>query len=390
MPHRRLLSKPFGRNPVNLFALAPPAVRALVERLTWPTYRAGQVLRWLYRERARAIDEMTNLSKPDRAALRAEAEIARFSPDGPLFRSTDGTRKFLFELGGGLTVESILIPDGRRLTLCVSTQVGCTLDCGFCLTGQLGLKKNLAAHEIVDQVLTVLDRLDAEERLTNLVFMGMGEPLANFDAVADAVTRLTDTTWGVGIAPRRITLSTAGLATRLQDAIDLGVNLAVSLNAPTDSLRAQLMPAANRIAPLPDLLAACRALRLSDRDRLTFEYVLLAGINDREEQAAQLATLLRDLRCKINLIPFNEFPGSSYRRPEQAAIHRFQLRLRRAGYDVLVRRSRGPDVLGACGQLGNGAPHASTPILTPARRLVTNHSRQAARAHATQSTNGRT
>jgi 23S rRNA (adenine2503-C2)-methyltransferase len=372
---------------MNLLTFTPTAAGALVEALGWPSYRASQLLRWLYRVRVRDIDQMTNLSKSDRAKLRAQAAIGRFSQAGPLFQSTDGTSKYLFDLGDGLTVESILIPDGRRLTLCLSTQVGCTLDCGFCLTGRMGLKRNLAAHEIVDQVLTVMDRLAPDERLTNLVLMGMGEPLANFDAVADAVTRLTHPIWGAGFAPRRITVSTAGLASRLQDAIDLGVNLAVSLNAPTDALRAQLMPAANRIAPLPDLMDACRALVLADRDRLTFEYVLLADVNDREEQAAQLAALLRDVRCKINLIPFNEFPGSPYRRPEQLAIHRFQLRLRQAGYDVLVRRSRGRDVLGACGQLGHGAPEVPTPVLTPARRLVRNQKARSQRSTSPQATN---
>lgn len=373
--------------PLNLLTLNAASAQALVRRLNWPPYRTTQLLRWLYRERAREIDQMTNLSKTDRADLRAEAGIVRFPVEGPMFRSTDGTRKFLFDLEDGLTVESILIPDGHRLTLCLSTQVGCTLDCGFCLTGRMGLKRNLATHEIVDQVLTVMDRLTPDEHLTNLVLMGMGEPLANFDAVADAVIRLTHPTWGAGISLRRITVSTAGLASRLQDTIDLGVNLAVSLNAPTDALRTQLMPAANRIASLPDLLAGCRTLVLPDRDRLTFEYVLLAGINDRDEHATQLASLLRNIRCKINLIPFNEFPGSPYRRPDQTMVHRFQLRLRQAGYDVLVRRSRGLDVLGACGQLGNGPPETPTSVLTPARRLVTNQLRRSERPQTPRPTN---
>ena len=376
-----------GSPPLNLLTLNEPLARQFVGGLGWPVYRATQLLRWLYRERGRELDRLTNFSKTDRALLQRKTRLTRFALDGAVFRSADGTRKFLFDLSEGLTVESILIPDGQRLTLCLSTQVGCTLNCGFCLTGRMGLKRNLAAHEIVDQVLTVMDRLGPDERLTNLVLMGMGEPLANFDAVADAITRLTHPTWGAGLTPRRITVSTAGLAARLQDAIDLGVNLAVSLNAPTDSLRRELMPAASRLASLPDLLAACRALTMADRDRLTFEYVLLAGVNDREEQAAQVATLLRDIRCKLNLIPFNEFPDTPYRRPDQTTIHRFQQRLRQAGYDVLVRRSRGQDVLGACGQLGNGPPDAPTPALTPARRLVTNQRRRSARSPGSRPTN---
>lgn len=365
-------SKPKPLAPLNLLTLNPTTAQALAAKLGWPAYRATQLLRWLYRERVRNIEQMTNLSKADRGRLSAIAHIERFPATAPSFKSADGTRKFLFTLADGLTVESVLIPDGPRLTLCLSTQVGCTLDCGFCLTGQMGLRRNLASHEIADQVLTVLDSLDASDQLTNLVLMGMGEPLANFDAVADAVKRLANPSWGLGFSTRRMTLSTAGLASRLQDAVNLGVNLAVSLNAPTDVLRTRLMPAANRIAPLPELLDACRKLTIPERSRITFEYVLLAGINDREEQAAQVATLLRSIPCKINLIPFNDYPGSPYRRPDQTAVHRFQLRLRSAGYDVLVRRSRGRDVLGACGQLGQLAQASSLPVLTPAPRLVRN------------------
>ncbi|MCS6318684.1 MAG: radical SAM protein [Nitrospira sp.] len=188
--------------------------------------------------------------------------------------------------------------------------------------------------------------------MTNLVFMGMGEPLANLDAVADAVTRLTNKTWGLGFSGRRITISTAGLASRIKDVAPLKVNLAISLNATTDALRHQLMPAANRLHSLDALLAACRAYPLADRDRLTFEYVLLAGINDRAEDATRLVKLLRGLRCKVNLIAFNPFPGNPYRRPSDAVIDTFQDTLRRGHVDVYLRRSRGRDVLGACGQLG--------------------------------------
>ena len=212
---------------LNLLTLSEDAAEELARRLTWPRYRSRQVLRWLYRRRARTIDAMTDLAHEQRARLKAIASIQRLGPPQRL-QSYDGTTKFLFTLDDGLTVESVLIPDGRRLTLCLSTQVGCTLDCGFCLTATMGLRRNLRAHEIVDQVLSVQDYLGAGHRLSNVVMMGMGEPLANFDAVSDAVRRLTNSTWGVGVPARRITISTAGLGSRLRDAAALGVTLAVS------------------------------------------------------------------------------------------------------------------------------------------------------------------
>lgn len=359
MPARGAASTP--PSPVNLLSLDRQAVERLTDDLGWPRYRATQLRRWLYQKRVREIGRMTDLPKADRDRLAALARIGRFE-ESPILRSADGTRKFLFRLEDGLQVESVLIPEEDRLTLCLSTQVGCTLDCGFCLTGTMGLKRNLRAHEIVDQALSVQDRLEPGERLTNLVLMGMGEPLANFAEVSEAIARLTDSDWGVGIPPRRITLSTAGLASRLQDVAALGVNLAVSLNATTEAQRDRLMPAVNRRYPLKVLLDACRAYPLPPRQKLTFEYVLLAGENDGEEDAKRLVRLLQGIRCKINLIPFNPFEGSPYRRPEDAAVRRFQAVLRRAGLDAFIRKSKGRDVLGACGQLGE------TPLVTPARR----------------------
>ncbi|MES4786471.1 MAG: 23S rRNA (adenine(2503)-C(2))-methyltransferase RlmN, partial [Nitrospiraceae bacterium] len=195
-------------------------------------------------------------------------------------------------LQDGLIIESVLIPDAHRLTLCVSTQVGCTLDCSFCLTGTMGLKRNLKAHEIVEQILMVQDQLKPETRLSSLVFMGMGEPLANLEAVKDAIVRITNPTWGLSIPARRITLSTAGLASRLKDAAALGVNLAISLNATTNGQRDRLMPAVNRLSPLEQLISACRSYPLPPRRRLTFEYVLLSGVNDTDQDAKRLIKLL--------------------------------------------------------------------------------------------------
>ena len=349
--------------PTNLLALDEEGLGRLVHQFGWPRYRAGQILRWLYQRRATDINQMTDLGQLERTALASHATIQR-TAGCTVFRSIDHTRKLILVLSDGLTVETVLIPDEDRLTLCVSTQVGCTLDCGFCLTGTMGLKRNLKSHEIVEQVLTAQDHLDPGERITNLVFMGMGEPLANMEALSEAIRRLTNKLWGLGWSPRRMTVSTAGLASRLKDIAPLGVNLAISLNATTDDQRTRLMPAANGIASLKTLLAACRRYPLPPTRRLTFEYVLLAGVNDDGDDARRLAKLVRGIACKINLIPFNEFPGNPFRRPSEQDISAFQTILRQAGLDAFVRKSRGRDVLGACGQLGNLSPEYTERALT--------------------------
>ncbi len=349
---------------MDLLTLDLASAEQLVRDLGWPRYHAQQILRWVYRKRVREIGAMTDLSKSQRSRLAAIAWIGR-TDTSDILRSEDGTSKFLLRLQDGLIVETVLIPDSGRLTLCLSTQVGCTLDCGFCLTGRMGLKRNLKAHEIVEQVLTVQDHLEPEQRVTNLVLMGMGEPLANLDAVGQAVTRLTNASWGLGFSARRMTLSTAGLAPRLREVAALGVNLAVSLNATTNAQRDALMPAVNRLHPLEDLMAACRDYPLPPRRRLTFEYVLLAGVNDREQDARRLAKLLNGIRCKVNLIPFNEFPGSGFRRPDDTEVLRFQSVLRQAGFDAFIRKSMGRDVLGACGQLGSLPGRPAAVAFTP-------------------------
>ncbi len=336
----------------NLLAFTFTEISVLVDQLGWPAFRAKQILQWLYQHRAKKISLMSNLSKKDRERLQSISTIER-ATSPTVISSQDGTRKLLFPLENGLAIESVLIPDYPRLTLCISTQVGCTVDCSFCLTGQMGLKRNLKAHEIMEQVLTAQDLLAEGERITSLVFMGMGEPLANIDAVTEAITRITNTQWGVGIPARRVTISTAGFAPRLQAVAGLGVNLAISLNASTNAQRDHLMPMVNKLHPLPELLDACRAYPVDPNRRLTFEYVLLRGENDSLEDAKRLIHLLKGIRCKINLIPFNEFPGSPFRRPSDGAIENFQAILRQGQYDVFLRKSRGRDILGACGQLGN-------------------------------------
>ena len=349
--------------PTNLLALDEEGMSRLVEQFGWPAYRIGQILRWLYQHRVKDINQMTDLGQAERTALASLAMIPR-AAGCTVFRSIDHTRKLVLMLNDGLTVETVLIPDEDRLTLCVSTQVGCTLDCGFCLTGTMGLKRNLKSHEIMEQVLTAQDLLGPGERITNLVFMGMGEPLANMEALSEAIRRLTNKPWGLGWSPRRITVSTAGLAARLKDIARLGVNLAISLNATTDDQRATLMPAVNGIASLKTLLAACRRYPLPPTRRLTFEYVLLAGVNDHVDDARRLTKLVRGIACKINLIPFNGFPGNPFRRPSEGAISAFQAIVRQAGLDVFIRKSRGRDVRGACGQLGSLSPEYAVRALT--------------------------
>lgn len=352
---------------LNLIALSADEMKSLVQELGWPRYRTIQILRWLYQYRVLDIEAMTNLSKADRARLKEVAMIHRMSSSPPRMASDD-TGKFVWNLEDGLAVETVLIPEGRRRTLCLSSQVGCTLDCGFCLTAEMGLKRSLRAHEIVGQVMNVQSYLPEGEHLTSLVFMGMGEPLVNFEPVAEAIHRLTNIEWGLGFSPRRITVSTAGWLPRFPDVRRLGVNLAISLNATTDEQRARLMPAVNGRYNIDQLLEACRHYTQFSERPLTFEYVLLAGINDSPDDAKRLVSLLRGIRCKVNLIPFNEFPGNRFQRPAPDVIKNFQGIVRNKGLDVFLRKSRGDDVLGACGQLGRSAAEVLKSTTTNKRR----------------------
>jgi len=315
-----------------------------------PTYRARQIWQWLYQKRALSFVEMTNLAAQDRAALDLEFSISRLA----VIRreiSADGTVKFLFGLEDGHNIESVLIPESKRLTLCISTQAGCGLGCAFCATALLGLKRNLRAREIIDQVLEVSRILSSDQRITHVVLMGMGEPLANYGETIKALEILTDTTWGIGISPRRVTLSTVGLIPQIQKLMaDTRVNLAISLHAPNDELRSRLVPI-NRKYSLQQLMDCCRALPIPRRKRITFEYVLLRGINDSPEHARQLCELLEGIRCKVNLIPFNPHPQSLFERPGDPEIERFREVLTARGLQVNVRRPRGDDIQAACGQL---------------------------------------
>jgi 23S rRNA (adenine2503-C2)-methyltransferase len=330
-------------------ALTPRALRIWLAEQCAPSYRANQILAWIYRRRAPSFAAMSDLPRDLREQLAAHFSLPTLQP-ALIAHSRDHTRKLLFRLDPEAAIESVLIPDLPRLTLCISSQAGCGMGCTFCATARLGLLRNLTAAEIAGQVLAAQEQLRADERISNIVFMGMGEPLANYDNVVAAIELLT-AEWGVGFSGRRITVSTVGLVPAMQRLVrDTHVNLAVSLSGTTDAQRARLMPV-NRRYPLATLMAMCRALPIPQRRRITFEYVMLAGINDTLDDATRLAVLLRGIRAKVNLIPFNPFPESALASSSAPTIARFQERLLTAGVHATVRQSRGRDIQAACGQL---------------------------------------
>jgi 23S rRNA (adenine2503-C2)-methyltransferase len=334
----------------NIKDLSLKEVTAHLAQRGEPAYRAQQVWQWLFQKRANSFAQMTNLPTLFRERLDQEFTISRLAVQRKV-ESRDGTVKFLFTLTDGQNIESVLIPETNRLTLCISTQAGCGFGCVFCATARLGLKRNLTSGEIVDQVLEASRTLAPDLRITNVVLMGMGEPLANYAQTLRAIEVMTDTSWGIGISPRRITLSTVGLVPQIRKLMnETSVNLAISLHAPTDAIRARLMPI-NRKYSLKDLMDCCRALPIPRRKRITFEYVLLRGVNDSLECAHELCELLSGIRCKINVIPFNPHPGSSFQRPSDQSIEAFQQALFQRGLQVNLRRPRGDDIAAACGQL---------------------------------------
>ncbi len=333
-----------------------------------PRYRAAQVLAWVHHRGADDFAAMSNLGKAFRRRLGETFAIAPLVPTH-VANATDGTRKMLFALtpegtsARAASIESVLIPQTDRpggardrLTLCISSQAGCGMGCGFCATARMGLVRNLRPAEIVGQV-RAAQRLAAPATVTNVVLMGMGEPLANYDAVRLALDVLT-AEWGYAISPRRITVSTVGLAPLIPRFIaESRVNLAVSLHGTTDAQRERLVPV-NRRYPLATLLAACREVPLARRKRITFEYVMLAGENDADADARRLVGLLHGLRAKVNLIPFNPFPDAGYAPSPRARIVRFQEILLGHGVHATVRESRGRDIQAACGQLAVARPAA--------------------------------
>jgi len=317
-------------------------------------FRARQVLRWMHRFGVADFDAMTDIAKSLREKLKAEAVVVPPAVVSDRV-SEDGTRKFLFDVGGGNAVETVFIPEDDRGTLCVSSQAGCALDCAFCSTGKQGFNRNLTVAEIIGQLWQANRALGADPKgdriISNVVMMGMGEPMANFENVVTALRLMLDDN-AYGLSRRRVTVSTSGLVPamdRLRD--ECPVALAVSLHAPNDALRDQLVPI-NQKYPLVELMAACRRyLDKAPRDFVTFEYVMLEGINDTDAHARELLALVRDVPCKFNLIPFNPFPASPFKRSTAERVRRFAEILMAAGIVTTTRKTRGDDIDAACGQL---------------------------------------
>ena len=313
-------------------------------------YRAGQIVRWIYKRGVLDFGEMTDLAKDLRIKLQQSFAITL----PQIVRSdvsTDGTRKFVLRLEDGREIESVFIPDTPAQTFCISTQVGCAMGCAFCLTGKMGLVRNLTAGEIVGQVFLMARELNLLDKRFNIVLMGMGEPLHNYDQTMKALAILSEPD-GFAISPRRITLSTVGASDRLERfATETPMpNLAISLHATTDEMRDRLVPV-NRKYKLNELLDVCRRFPLKRRNRITFEYVLLAGVNDTPDDARRLVRLMRGIRSKINLIPLNEAAGIPFKRPADERVNRFAQILADSHLTVSVRKSRGRDIRAACGQL---------------------------------------
>jgi len=340
--------------PVNLMNMDLKSMQTFFTDIGEQRFRAVQIIKWIHQIGSTDFDVMTNLSKGLRASLKQHATIT--PPEVSLHqKSSDGTHKWLIRMHDGNSVETVFIPDGKRGTLCVSSQVGCALNCSFCSTATQGFNRNLSVAEIIGQVWVAFRELGyqhgGDRIITNVVMMGMGEPLMNFDAVVSAMSLMLED-HAYGLAWKRVTLSTAGVVPRLAELKQHSpVSLAVSLHAPTDELRDQLVPL-NRKYPLQQLLAACRQhLEGSKKRHITFEYVMLAGVNDSAQQAHQLAKLLSGMSAKINLIPFNPYPGSRYQPSDRDTIDHFHGILLRHGLVCTTRRTRGEDIAAACGQL---------------------------------------
>lgn len=341
---------PAKLNKINLLDFDRKGLEAFFVEIGEKPFRATQLLKWIYQEGVEDFSQMSNLSK----ALRSQL-AEQYSLDVPEIVleqiASDGTRKWVLETSCGNRIETVFIPEEGRGTLCVSSQIGCALACTFCSTAQQGFNRNLTTAEIIGQLFAAQKRLGSEQKITNVVMMGMGEPLLNFDNVVAAMHLMMDD-FAYGLSKRRVTISTSGIVPamyRLTEVCD--VSLAVSLHAVTDELRDELVPI-NKKYPLKELLAACRDnVKLSPRRRITFEYVMLQGVNDSVQDAKTMIKLLKNVPSKINLIPFNPFPNSSYRCSSSEAIDRFRAVLHNAGMVTTIRKTRGDDIDAACGQL---------------------------------------
>lgn len=345
---------PVENKPVNFYSLTLEDLKAYLKGKGKEQFRAQQIFKWVYEQRIIEPEQMTNLSKDFRASLPA---ILSFELPKVLthLKSIDGTQKFLFDMGSGQSVEAVVIPSEGRLTLCISSEVGCNIGCKFCFTGKQKLKRRLRTEEIVGQFMQVHDRLGEGQRITNIVFMGMGEPLDNPEAVFKTID-VVHSPWGINLSRKKITVSTSGIVPEMWRVADAKVRLAVSLNAPNDEIRTQVMPI-NKRWNTTELLAACKEYTRITKDKVTFEYVLMKGVTDQVEHARQLVKLVREVPCKINIIPFNEHPGSGYERPSDEAVEAFHSELIRLNAHVLLRRSMGRDIYAACGQLTSQIPN---------------------------------
>ena len=342
---------------VNLLGMTRAQLESFFTEIGEKKFRAQQVMKWIHHQGVRDFQDMTNLGKTLRDRLSQTAEITPPLIDSQQ-DSADGTRKWAIKVSGGALVEAVLIPEGDRATLCVSSQVGCSLDCKFCSTGKQGFQRDLTAAEIIGQVWLAIDSYDGWQSgkgrvVTNVVMMGMGEPLLNFDNVVSSMELMCDDL-AYGLSKRKVTLSTSGVVPALDQLADLSdVSLAISLHAPNDAIRDQIVPI-NKRYPIAKLLSSARAYIDAQTDKkrvVTIEYTLLAGVNDQVEHAQELAQLLEGYPCKINLIPFNDFPNSGFKRPSGNAVSRFWKVLMEAGFIVTVRTTRGDDIDAACGQL---------------------------------------
>ena len=342
----------------SLFGLTRPQLGQVLQERGFPRYRADQIFGWIYGKHHRRPERMTNLSAPLRQALEETCDLGLPRIERRLSTPDQLTHKFVLELADGALVECVSMRTEKRLTFCLSSQVGCALKCSFCATGLMGLKRNLRTHEIVAQVLLMGDFHQWKDARFNLVFMGMGEPLANLAPVLDSIRILHDTP-GLGLGARRVTVSTSGIVPGIRElaAEGLPVGLAVSLHATTDALRDQLVPI-NRRWPLRELLAAARDYGRTTGRRVTLEYTLMAGVNDGPEDARRLAEIARSLPSKINLIPYNPVPGFEWKRPTLESMESFVRRLYPVAPSVTLRNTLGGEIWAACGQLGGLSPAA--------------------------------
>lgn len=336
---------------VNFYSFTLPDLEAFLKKYGKEKFRAQQIFKWVYEARVTDFDQMLNLSKDLRSELKNLITF-KLPPVIKHLISVDGTQKFLFDVGQGNSIEAVVIPSDDRLTLCVSSEIGCNMACKFCFTGKQNLKRRLTADEIVGQFMVVQDSLAKEgqgRKLSNIVFMGMGEPLDNSDNVFKSI-EVIHSPWGVNLSRKKITVSTSGLIPEMYKVAEAKVRLAVSLNAYSDEVRSQVMPI-NKKYPLKDLLEECKRYHRATGEKITMEYVLLKGVTDQIDHARQLVKLLRDVPCKINLIPFNEHPGSDFERPSDEAVQAFHAETQKLGAQTLLRRTMGRDIFAACGQL---------------------------------------